>query len=294
VRRALGGLLAAVLLAPPVQAQRWRTVDAARQRQGTDSVLHVQVEYGAGKMSLAAARPGLLYDVHLRYDADRVTPIRQFTPATRELTIGVSHEDESPPHAAFRAASEGGPTAPHDESANEMTVGLARELPLDLRLDLGAVEARLDLSNVWLDRVRLHTGASDVRLRFGTPNPHPMRSLEILGGATNIRVSGLGNAHADLIHVRAGAAQLDLDFSGAWAGDMEVDLDAALGDVTLRVPTNVGVRITMTRLLADLHAAGFAKHDGAYYSDNWARASTKLTVQARAALGDVTVQRIEQ
>jgi hypothetical protein len=293
VRRALGGLLAAVLLAPPAQAQGWRTVDAARQRQGTDSVLHVRVDYGAGKMALAAARQGLLYDVRLRYDADRFAPVRHFTPSTRELSIGVSH-DEAPRRAVFRAASTGGTATSHDESANELSVALAQALPLDLRLDLGAVQAQLDLSNLWLDRVLLHTGASDVRVRFGTPNPHQLRSLEILGGATNIRVTGLGNAHADLLRVRAGAANVDLDFSGAWAGDMQVDLDAALGDVTLRVPPNVGVRVTMTKLLADFHATGFAKHDGAYYSDNWARADRKLTVQARAALGDITVQRIDQ
>lgn len=291
-RSLLGALLAISLIAPAARAQQWRTVDAARQRQGADSVLHVEIDYGAGKMSLTAAHPPLLYDVRLRYDADRFTPTRQFDAEARELSIGLKRAGATE-LSLVSSLDDGRNHVGRHNDANELTVALAPKLPLDLRLDLGAVEARLDLSNLWLDRLRLRSGASDVRLTFGTPNPRRLRMLEVLGGAASIGITGLGNANVELLQIRAAAASVDLDFSGTWAGDMRVELDAALGEATLRIPPDVGVRLTMTKLLADLQATGLTKRDGAYYSGNWDRAARKLSIEAHSALGDLTVQRIE-
>lgn len=296
VRHALCMAGAAVLLVPSARAQSWRTLDAARQRQGADSLLHVRVRYGAGAVSLGAARPELLYDMHVRYDADRLAPSRHFDAAGHTLSIGLNNDGQRHVvrvrHELASSHSDAG-----KDTANAFTLALAREMPLDLELELGAVEAKLDLSNLWLDRLVLRSGASDVKLSFGTPNPRRLHDLEILGGAASISVSDLGNSNAAALRVRAGAASVDLDFSGAWAeGDMRVDLDAAFGDATLHVPEDVGVRITMQKLLADLDGSGlnFTRRNGAYYSANWDSAPHKLTINARAALGDLTVRRTAQ
>ncbi|HEX6965610.1 MAG TPA: LiaF domain-containing protein [Gemmatimonadaceae bacterium] len=292
VHHVVGLAAAAALCAPTARAQTWRTVDASRQRQSADSVLHVRVEYGAGEVSLAADSTPLLYDVRLRYDAERYAPTRHFDPAARTLTIGLDREGMS---RLARARREFGVSDAErgNGTPNRLALGLAPNLPLDLMLNLGAVDADLDLSHLWLDRLVLRSGASDVKLAFGTANPRRLALLEILGGAASIRVSQLGNANAQHVRVRTGAASVDLDFSGAWAGDMTVDLATALGDATVRIPPNVGVRIVMRKLLGDLGSSDlhFTKRDGAYESDNWPDAPHKLTIDARTVLGDLTVRR---
>jgi hypothetical protein len=288
---ALLGVAAAY--APPAGAQAWRTVDASRQRQSADSALHVRVDYGAGEVSLAAATTPLLYDVHLRYDADRYAPTRHFDTAARTLTIGLDREGMS---RLARAQRELGVSdAKHgNNSPNTLAVALAPNLPLDLMLNLGAVDAELDLSHLWLDRLVVRSGASNVKLTFGTPNPRRLGLLEIVGGAASIRVAQLGNANAQRVRVRAGAASVDLDLGGAWTGDMTVDLGTALGDATLRIPPDVGVRVVMRKLLSDLGGTDMhlTKRDGAYESDNWSDATHKLTIDARTVLGDLTLRRI--
>lgn len=292
VRRTAWALLAVSLSVPAAYAQAWRTVDAARQRQTTDSVLHVRVDYGAGEVSLGAAESPLLYDVHLRYDADRYAPTRHFDPATRSLTIGVDRAGMSRLSKARRelgvSDAEGGNKTP-----NTLSLGLAPNLPLDLQLNLGAVEANLDLSHLSISHLVLRSGASDVKLAFGTPNPRRLDLLEIMGGAASIRVAKLGNANVRHVRVRTGAASIDLDLSGAWSGDMRVDLGTALGDATLRIPPDVGVRVVMRKLLGDLggSAMHFTKRDGGYESDNWSDAPHKLTIDAHTVLGDLTLRR---
>jgi len=69
-----------------------------------------------------------------------------------------------------------------------MDVALSAELPLRLSLDLGAVEAEVDLSGLSLRSVRYRTGASETRLRFGEPNPVACEQLVMAAGAAFLLV----------------------------------------------------------------------------------------------------------
>ena len=56
------------------------------------------------------------------------------------------------------------------------TLGLAPDVPLDLRFDTGASRSVLDLRGLLVRRLELHTGASDTRL-----------SVPVGAGATSIK-----------------------------------------------------------------------------------------------------------
>ncbi|HEX5436088.1 MAG TPA: hypothetical protein VFW98_02940 [Gemmatimonadaceae bacterium] len=291
-RWSLAGMaVAAMCWAASAAAQQPQTIDVARQRHAADSVLHVHVEYGAGHFALAAASPRILYHVHLHYDADRSVPERRFDPASDALSLRLrSREDRG--RSVARAVGESRNRHARSDP-NSMALGVARGIPLDLTLDLGATEARINLADLWLDHLELHGGASDLQLAFGTPNPRHLRSIEIAGGAASIHIAGLGNANADRLEIHSGAADVDLDCSGAWTRNLQVDLTSALGDVTFHVPSDVGVRIQMTRVLSDFDHGGmrFTKRSGAEESDNWNSAPHRLTIDARSLLGSIAVHR---
>jgi hypothetical protein len=77
------------------------------------------------------------------------------------------------------------------ERQSDWTVGLTGEIPLDLRIDTGAARGDLDLSDLRVRSVELHTGASETRLR-----------LPRQAGATSIRAQT--GAASLLIEVPAG------------------------------------------------------------------------------------------
>ena len=59
--------------------------------------------------------------------------------------------------------------------------------PLDLDLQLGAAEARLNVGGLAVSRMRVETGAADARLNFSEPNKTEMRRLDIqLGGRKHV------------------------------------------------------------------------------------------------------------
>lgn len=280
-------LLAAAVLAAaaPLQAQSWRTLVATRQRQPVDT-LHVRVQYGAGRMTLGAAPRTLLYDVRLRYDADQFRPAHAYDPASHTLTVGADSEtvqmfslDPRHVHFATREIKHG----------SDFTLGLARDVPLDLTLGVGAADARIDLTDLTVRRLRMETVAGDSRVTFGTENRSRIPELFLRTSAASITVSQLGNAHADTVRAAVTAGSVDLDLSGPWTGTTTLDLRAVLGGITLRVPNDVGVKARVSKVLGGFDVAGLTEHDGAYYSANWNRATRRVVIDADVVLAGVDV-----
>ena len=267
--------LAAAPLAAP-RAQEWRTLEVSRQVR--DSLpLRVRVTYGAGELGLRRASSSLLYEMRVRYNAERAEPVHAFDSAARTLRLGVQ-----------RASSRG---EGDRDQAGTLQLALSNRVPLDLTLDLGAVEADLDLGGLRLSRLKVESGASDARIRFDTSNEVPMETLDLDVGVASLRAANLANANAREVRVNARVGAVDLDFGGEWTQDVELRVEVALGGVTLRVPPDVGVKVDMQKFLTSFANAGLVKRGNAWYSSNWDTATHKLSVSAETAVGRFTIDR---
>lgn len=288
---AAGALAFAVfaVVGAPAHAQSWRTVAAATRARPGDS-LKVRVSFAAGKLVIGAAPESALYEMRLRYDTERHRPVRRFDPVTRTLTLAM---DSSGQRKRFGIRGLGRSGGGNTKDPTELMLSLGRDVPLDLALELGGVEARIDLSGLTVDQLKLDSKASETRVVFAAPNPRRMRTLEIEGGATGITVVGLANANANHVEVRASLGGVELDFGGAWTSDIELRLEVSLGAATLRVPRDVGVRVKSKKFLAAIDLAGLALREGYYYSANWDRAQRKLTVDSGTTLGALELTWLE-
>jgi hypothetical protein len=128
--------------------------------------------------------------------------------------------------------------------------------PLDLTIEAGAYEGKLDLTGVPLVRLKISDGAGQADLVFSAPNPVRMDSLTYETGASNIKLKGLGNTDADVINFRGGAGNFSLDFSGQLKREMRVYVDGGLGNITLRVPKTSNSRIILSSSLNTISTEG--------------------------------------
>lgn len=104
----------------------------------------VRIRFGAGELATARAQAGNLVDG--RFDGGVL--VRRNGPRDLELSQDTNY------------------AIPWLERRSAWTVGLTGEVPLDLRVDTGAAKASLDLSDLVVRSVELHTGASDTRIRL--------------------------------------------------------------------------------------------------------------------------------
>jgi hypothetical protein len=273
--------IGAALLAPiPLHAQDaplWRTVDIARQLRDTQPQ-RIRVQYGAGRVEVRGSNDPLLYAMHLRYDERRALPVHRYDSAGRSAVLGLETRD-----GAHRFADR--------DDSGELRLVLPTSTPLDLDLQLGGTESRLDLGGLALRSLRLDCGATDANVVFSQPNRTRMGDLTIDVGAADLLALHLANANADQIRVHGGVGVVDLDFGGTWTRDLSVDAKLTVGNLILRVPSDVGIRLDLDRLIAGFEHEGMVKRDGAWYSTNYDNAPHKLTVHAQTFFGQIELQR---
>jgi hypothetical protein len=268
---AAGGLLTAT--ADAAVAQSWRTMTVSRQAADVGS-LEVRVRYAVGEVRLRSIGDGLLYRMELRYDEDAMDPVAAFD--GRRLELGVDSRG--------RSLNVG-----RNRKAGSMRVDLGRGVPMTLGLELGAVEADLDLGGLSLVGLDLATGASASRLDVSTPNPSHMPSAKLQVGAADFTARRVGNLNADRLEVSAGVGQIELDFSGHWQRDLDVLVEMGVGSLELRFPEGIGVRLVKQSFLTALDSQGLIKRGDAYLSPDWDEAAHRITVDIKAAFGSIDV-----
>lgn len=276
--RSTGWVLAAAVASaawlPGVAAgQSWRTVTMSRQIDGEKN-LNVRVTYGAGRFRMGAAADGLLYRMQLRYDEDTFRPQADYE--GDRLRLGVDQMGNSV-HLG------------KNHSGGEMNLDLARDVPMDLDLQLGAVRADLDLGGLSLTHLELSTGASESTVDISEPNPVTMEKAKLSVGAADFEARHLGNLNANHIEVSAGVGEVTLWFNGNWQRDADVKLDMGLGSLELRFPEGLGVRLHKDSFLTSLDSEGLVKRGDRYYSPDWDTAKRKIDIDLNAAFGSVKV-----
>jgi hypothetical protein len=269
--------LVAALLPLTAAAQSWRTFDVARQLREPGS-LGVHVAFGAGRVSVQPTDGRNLFDVHLRYDAERAEPIYRYDVGQRQLEVGVRHFSNVRGGRGYKGS--------------ELQVALARGVPMRLELDVGAAEGDINLTGLELEAFTLKGGATETRVRFDAPNPGRLTQLRVDAGAASLALSGLGHANVARVDANVGVGKLELDFGGPWRGDVELSVTSALGSVELKVPSDVAIRVEKTSFLHSFNAPGLTRENGYWVSDNWATAKYKLRIRATGTLGSLEIARV--
>jgi hypothetical protein len=281
MRRALVSALALVLGASGASAQTMRPFSTYRQWHGETSTT-ARLDFAAGALRLAAGRPNELYRMDVSYDGERYEPVSDFDAARGNVTLGL------------RAAGGGGIRVVSKRQLGQTaSVTFSPRSDLALAVALGAVDGDLELGGLRLTSLDLEAGASRATVRFSQPNAARCRDAVLSSGAAELTVLGLGNSRCDRIAFEGGVGRVTLDFSGAWTSSSHVSVKMALGQVELRLPRQVGVRLTLDKFLATFDPEGFVRQGSAYFSPGYDQAARHLDIDITTAVGGVTLDWLE-
>jgi hypothetical protein len=177
---------------------------------------------------------------------------------------------------------------------NWFDIRLNPTVPVDLDLNMGACKANIDLTGLKISQLDLSTGASEIDLYFDKPNEEVMRKMEIEAGVGELKAVNLGNANCRKIYFEGGIGDYDLDFSGEWQSDCAADIDLGLGDLTIKIPRSVGVKLIAEKtFLTSLNLNGFVHEDDTYYSEGYDEAKYRLILKVEAGLGSISIRLID-
>jgi hypothetical protein len=274
----LAAILLGVALGPTgLAAQSYQTTTQARRLEGS-APLTVNVVYAAGQFRLAPGDATQLYRVSMTYDEDRFDPTIAYRAADHVLDVNLSGRGQ------FDQKS-------FSHSRQRLDLAVSPAAPVDLTLKFGAAQAELELGGLSLRRANIETGASQTTVSFSTPNQVACSDLSFTVGAAEFAVAQLGNSRCSTISLEGGVGQMVLDFTGEWqtGQDTRVTVSIRLGEVELRIPRDLGVRLDVDRFLAAVDRAGFVKRGSAYYTPNYGAAPVKIAIDVSAVLGNIDV-----
>ncbi len=277
MRGLLLSALALALGASGAAAQVMRPFSTYRQWHGETSTA-ARFEFAAGALRLAAGRPNELYRMDVLYDDERYQPVSDFDAARGNVVLGL------------RAAGNGGlRVVSKSQLRQTASVTFSPRSDLSLGVALGAVDGDLELGGLRLTAFDLEAGASRATVRFSQPNAARCREATLSAGAAELTVLGLGNSRCERIAFEGGVGRVTLDFGGAWTTSSAVTVKMALGEVALRLPREVGVRLTLDKFLATFEPQGFVRRGNSYLSPGYDQATRHLDIDITTAVGGVTV-----
>jgi hypothetical protein len=271
-------VLALAAGATSASAQSMRSFATFRQLHG-ETRLRATLDYRAGGLRITPGRANELYRMDASYDENRYSPTSSYDAARGIVTLGL------------QSAGEGGlRVVSTRQLRQDATVAFAPSVDLNLDLTLGAVQADIELGGLSLNALRMEAGASQAVVRFSEPNLSRCRGAEITAGAAELTVLELGNSRCDHLALEGGMGKVTLDFGGAWTSSTTAQIKMAVGELTLRLPRKVGVRLTLDRFLSSFEPAGLVRAGNAYESQGYDRSDRKLDIAVTTAVGGVKVE----
>jgi len=273
--------LALSLGAGSASAQSMRAFTTFRQLHG-ETRLQAHLDYRAGGLRIAPGRATELYRMDASYDEDRYLPASDFDAAGGVVSLGL------------RPAGDGGlRVVSRRQLRQDANVAFSPAVDLDLDITLGAVDADLELGGLSLSELTMQAGASQAVIRFSQPNRSRCRTADITAGAAEVTMLGLGNSRCDRIDFEGGMGKVTLDFEGAWTSSSQATVKMAVGELTLRLPRRVGVRLTLDRFLASFDAAGLIHTGDGFQSAGYDSAQRRLDIAVTTAVGGVKVEWVD-
>lgn len=160
-------------------------------------------------------------------------------------------------------------------------------VPMNLNIDAGAYQARFELGGLALSSLNISDGASDVELKFSSPNLADMSVLHYETGASSVSLGGLGNANFETLYFKSGAGDYTLDFSGQLQRAATVSITTGVSNITLVIPSGVPALVTVTGGLSNVNYDPQFSASGNVYSQGGT--GPQLTIQVEIGAGNLNI-----
>lgn len=234
----------------------------------------VTLNFGAGEMAIHLGSTGSLITGTATYNVESLKP--EVTTSGNKVTIG---------QEAFEYEFTGLPNFSDLENIWDLYFSSD---PIELEIRAGVFKGEFELGGLAIEELKVFLGASDVDMSFATPNLTPMSSLRITTGVSDVELTGLANANFSLMDFGAGAGDYLLDFSGSLMRDATVDINAAVSNVIIIVPSGIPTLVKVDGALNNVTTQGGWVNDNATFVQ--AGTGPSLTINIEIGAGTLSLK----
>jgi hypothetical protein len=217
---------------------------------GAESV-SVEIEMGAGELDVSGGA-GELLEATFTYNVDELEPEVTYS----DSKLMVQHDDVKEGIGTFFDL---------DDYRNEWDLRFNENVPMEMSIDMGAGRTDLKLGSLALTRLDINAGAGDV-------------DLDLSGSQSLIQLD-----------YDMGAGRVTLDLTGNWQDDLDATIRGGVGELTLRLPRDVGVRVEVDTGIGSVDASGLTKDGDTYTNDAYGESDVTLRISIDAGVGKINL-----
>jgi hypothetical protein len=152
-----------------------------------------------------------------------------------------------------------------DEFRNDWDLKLSEDVPMEMKIELGAGPSNLALGALALSRLNIAGGAGEVDLDL--KGSQALRQLDF-----------------DL-----GAGRVTIDLTGEWQHDLDARIRSGLGDFNLRLPGDVGLRINVEAGVGKIDARGLTRDGNIYTNEAFGSSDVTLRIDIEGGVGRINL-----
>lgn len=106
--------------------------------------------------------------------------------------------------------------------------------------------------------------------------------------------TGVGNSQLDLgsldmisLTIETGVGNTTVDLYGVWPHDLDVSIQGGVGELTVNLPAEMGVRVDMDTALVNVTSEGLRLDEYGYVNQAFGTAPYTLTLHLQAGVGQI-------
>jgi hypothetical protein len=211
-----------------------------------------EIEMGLGKLAIGGGSEDML-DAEFVYNVEDWKPVIRYSVADGLGELVIKQHDSKTKSFGRGVKC-------------EWDLRFGDKVPLDLIMEVGAGECRMDLEDLPVSGLDLTFGAGDVEL--------------IIGGSRTL---------SDL-DLEAGAGDIMLDLTGDWDVDMDARIKAGVGRVRVRLPEDTGVRVKTQKGIGKVSMSGLRRKGSYYVNEAYGDSDATLYIEVETGIGAIELR----
>ena len=103
----------------------------------------------------------------------------------------------------------------------------------------------------------------------------------------------LGTLALSRLDVRMGVGKTIVDLAGDWKNDLQATIHGGVGEATVKLPRDVGVRVRARGGIGEIHAGDLKKDGEIYTNDAYGESPVTLNVEVEGGIGKINLETSE-
>lgn len=239
------------LTRPTFRVGNLKTASHSIELGDADSV-NVEVFMAAGELKVSGGASELL-EADFTYNVDELEPEVEYSAGT----LIVSTPDIEAGVGSWWDL---------DDYRYEWDLRLNDDVPMEMKVKLGAGTADLELGSLSLTRLSVETGAGEVRVNLSD------------------------SSSLTRLDVDAGVGQATVDLTGTWQNDLDANISSGVGELTLRLPHSACVRVDVEGGLGIVNTHGLTMDGNDYVNDACGESEVTLRIDISAGVGATNLE----